>query len=87
MGVRPERQVLLCVQDEKGQPLADAQFAASSASMGGGSTLTDPLGRLFRVVKARGVIEGVVTKQGKEPAHISLKATDDLELKVVLRDK
>ncbi len=87
MEVRPERQVLLRVQDEKGQPLADARFEVSSASMGGGSTLSDSLGRLFRVVKARGVIEGVVTKQGKEPAHISLKATDDLELKVVLRDK
>jgi hypothetical protein len=77
-------QVLLRVQDQEGRPLAGVRFNGSLPQEGSGSDASDDLGRIFRLVKRQGKLEGVVTGERGRQASISVLVTDDVELKVVL---
>jgi hypothetical protein len=74
-------QVLLRIQDAEGRPVAGARFAP-------GSDASDDFGKLFRSIKIGETLDGVVVKEGRQPAHISERCGQhdqhDIELKVVL---
>jgi len=83
-GIAPGCQVLLRVQDGEGRPVAGARFDGEPSGTPG-SHVSDALGRLFRSLKRREKLEGVVVREGSEPARISVQCLDDVELKVILR--
>ena len=56
-------------------------------SMRSGSDVSDIYGRIFRSMKRGEKLQGVVIKDGREPARISQECEDDVELKVVLRKR
>ena len=76
--------ILLRIQDESGRALSGARLEDRA---GGESETSDVYGRLFRLLKGPGKLEGVVAKEGSEPALVSLEYSDDTELKVVLRTR
>jgi hypothetical protein len=78
-------QVLLRVQDDHGRPVAGARFNGKSFRKKSGSDVSDPLGRLFNLVKRGDKLEGIVSGEGGTRASISVRVTDDVELKVVLQ--
>lgn len=82
----PMCQVLLRIQDEAGHPVAGARFNGKRATSSG-SDESDVLGRLFRSLKWREKLEGVVFKQGSAPTSISVDCESDTELKVVLHKR
>ncbi|MDP8981994.1 MAG: carboxypeptidase-like regulatory domain-containing protein [Acidobacteriota bacterium] len=82
----PICQVLLRIQDEAGHPVAGARFNGKPATSSG-SDESDVLGRLFSSLKWRKKLEGVVSKEGSAPAHISVVCDSDVELKVVLHKR
>ena len=82
----PDCQVLLRIQDEAGRPVARARFNGKRATSSG-SDESDVLGRLFRSLKWRERLEGVVFKEGSSPVNISVECEVDTELKVVLHKR
>ncbi|MDP8981993.1 MAG: hypothetical protein M3O35_15535 [Acidobacteriota bacterium] len=83
---KPDCQVLLRIQDEAGRAVAGARFDGKS-STSSGFDVSDVFGRLFRSLKTRDKLVGVVTKAGSQSVRISVECTDDVELKVVLNKR
>ncbi len=77
-------QVLLRVQDTEGRAVAGVRFSGDLDNKGSGSDVSDNLGRIFRLVKRHGKLEGVVKAERGGQARVSLLVTDDTELKLVL---
>lgn len=78
-----ECQVLLRIRDENGNPVAGARFQGTPSGLRG-SAVSDEFGRLFRVVRRGETLKGIVAKQGKASAQVSVLVDDDVEFKVVL---
>jgi hypothetical protein len=83
-------QILLRIHDEDGQPVAAARFQGRSSSVSG-SDVSDNFGRIFRSIKTGEKLEGVITKDGRDPARISEQCLPhgerDMELKIMLRKR
>jgi hypothetical protein len=75
---------LLRIEDERGQPLSGARFDGRPSGPG----VSDVFGRLFRSLKRGEKLEGTVTKNGYEQAHVSEECLpegeDTVETRVVL---
>jgi hypothetical protein len=84
--LKPDCQVLLRIQDEEGRAVAGARFDGKSSSSSG-FDVSDVFGRLYRSLKTRDKLVGIVTRAGSQPARISVKCEDDTELKVVLHKR
>jgi hypothetical protein len=80
---KPECIVTLRIQDDAGHPVIGALFNGNSTASSG-STVSDSFGRLFRSLKRRKSLRGVVIGKGFEPARISIKCEDDVEVRVAL---
>ncbi len=80
---KPDCVVTLRIQDDAGHPVIGARFNWKSTASSG-STVSDSFGRLFRSLKRREILKGVVIKDAFEPAPISIKCEDDVEVKTVL---
>ena len=76
--------VLLRIHDEAGHPVAGARFDSGLSK----PDISDAFGRIFRSIKSGEKLEGVLTKDGRKPAHISETCVRqderDAERKVVL---
>jgi hypothetical protein len=79
-------EILLRIQDEHGQPVAGAQFKGKTIA-DSGSDASDALGRLFVFTKRGEKLQGLISKEGRVSASISVPGTDDLELTVALRQR
>jgi hypothetical protein len=79
-------EILLRIEDEHGRPVAGAQFKGKTAA-DSGSDISDALGRLFLFTKRGERLQGLVGKEGRLSAPISVPGTDDLELKIKLRPR
>jgi hypothetical protein len=76
--------VLLRIRDEAGAAVSGARFFGET-SAGSGQAVSDVLGRLYRAVETGAKLKGDVSKEGYEPAHISVECTSDKELNITLR--
>jgi hypothetical protein len=85
-GAAPTCRILMRTQDEEGRPMSGARFEGKPSGQPG-QDVSDVFGRLFRSVRRRETLAGVVAKEGREPVQISQPCLDDLELKVVLRKR
>jgi len=84
--VAPNCRVLLRIQDSSGRPVVGARFEETPPNRSG-TDVSDVFGRLFRSLKRGEQLEGVVVKTGSEPARVSMRCMDDVELKVVLHSQ
>jgi hypothetical protein len=80
--ITPRCRILLRIRDEDGRAISGALFEGGG---GDGQETSDVFGRLFRSIKRPGKLNGVVTKEGTEPARITAEC--DSELMVVLRER
>jgi hypothetical protein len=77
-------QVLLRVQDTAGRPLPGVRFVPMDQRAGSGTTVTDSLGRIYRVVKRDSRLEGRLESPSHAPKEVSVLVQDDKEMSVVL---
>jgi len=82
----PQCWALLRISDESGRPIQGARFD-TKVPVGPGSGVSDPLGRLFLSIKRMERFDGAVVKEGFEPTPFSEQCWDDLEPKIVLRQR
>jgi hypothetical protein len=75
--------VLLRIRDEEGKPVRGARFVAKTPE-GAGQSVSDVFGRVYRSLATQGKLEGEVTKQSYEPAHIAVECTSDKEMNITL---
>jgi hypothetical protein len=74
------------IQDETGRPVEGALFQGTPSRLHA-SDVSDVFGRVFRTLKKGEQLKGVVAKEGSEPASVSTRCTDDVELKVALHKR
>ena len=58
--------ILLRIADDEGRPLAGAELDSGPSER----HVSDPFGRIFRLIMAGEDLMGVVKKEGYEPAHV-----------------
>lgn len=80
-GVSQTCRTLIRVLDEAGKPVQGAHFSGG----GQGEDSSDAFGRIFRTTARRQKIEGVISKDGRQPVKLSTTCAGDAELKVTLR--
>jgi hypothetical protein len=78
--------VLLRISDESGGPVEGTRFE-TKASLGPGSVVSDRLGRLFLSIKRMDRLDGLIVKEGFQPTPFSEQCVDDVEPKIVLRQR
>ena len=83
--VAPSCRVLLRIQDPSERSVVGARLEETPNRSE--TDVSDVFGRLFRSLKRGEGLEGVVVKAGSEPARVSMRCMDDVELKVVLHSQ